>query len=181
MKDEMQRIEALLDPDERVLWTGRPDKRVVFTPMDRFLIPIAIAMSGLATYFFVSVLTSGAQKVPLLVGTAFLSIAFYALIGRFLLKSYKKQGTIYALTSHRAMVLDANREMWDAPVGRGTVPVTRNGEHVTVRFGRAPSWNEKAFANAGLDFLFLRNAHAVTFNDVASPEPLLAHLQADGT
>ena len=43
-------------PNEKIIWTGQPDKSVIFSPIDIFLVPFSLAWGGFAVFWELSAL-----------------------------------------------------------------------------------------------------------------------------
>jgi hypothetical protein len=105
---------AHLLPNEEILWTGRPDRRRVFTASDWFFIPFsllwggfAFLWEGLVIYGLASSPPSGFAVVPwvfALFGLPFVLMGLYLIVGRFVHRAWAHRRTWYALTNKRALV-----------------------------------------------------------------------------
>ncbi|GAA4667835.1 hypothetical protein [Frondihabitans cladoniiphilus] len=178
-----------LSPSESVLWSGRPDPDVIFTPADFFFIPYSVFSALVGLYisfvaFFLAPLAY-ADDFPGL-GTTAIAIAVavdlavvYTLVGRFFVKRWIKQRTSYTLTTRRAIV--------SAPLGQGRgaglslhalrVHTSRDGRHVSVSFdGRFLAWARVDHGNTGLDLLNTWRL-STAFYDVAEPGELIQALE----
>ncbi len=128
-----------------MLWAGRPNPRRLFTGADVFLIPFSLLWGGFAIFWETLALTSIAPAggpaifFPLF-GLPFVAIGLYFIFGRFLVKRYVKQRTVYAVSSLSIKRLP------------GLEVSTGSGRAGSVTFGQ---WHGLAgmYANTGMDWL----------------------------
>jgi hypothetical protein len=185
-------IERRFQPDllagERALWTGRPDPTRLLNRADIFLIPFSFLWGGFALAFFFQGLTGPAEadRPTILVGALFAVLGLYLIVGRFLVKAFRKRHTFYAVTDRRVLVLTdlGSRSVNAALIGQ--IPAIQ--KHVrtdgvgSLRFGTG-SLFALMYEDTGLEFFgtfygtpgpsFLNIAGA---NDVAN---LVTELQAE--
>jgi hypothetical protein len=164
---------ALL-PEERLLWSGKPDPRVRFERMDRFAIPLSIAMAaGLITW---DIRNLGGASVSLVVVVAVLHLIWlYLLVGRFFYKQYSRTRTTYRVTTGRAIVSGPGLAR-DMPLREqtGSYWLARDRRHVSVAFPVSDG-------NAGLVTTGRRQTPPrFSFYDVENPDALLEALQQAG-
>ena len=62
--DPATQLAPYLLPNERLLWVGRPDPEVLFTPIDAFLVPFSIMWGGFAVFWEAGVISSGGPPRP---------------------------------------------------------------------------------------------------------------------
>jgi hypothetical protein len=91
-------------PGEEVLWSGRPDPAVVFADMDALAVPASILWLAAAAIAADKVIRIDALGGSLVMGP-FLALGSYALVGRFGYKRYRKQRTLYALTTDYVIIM----------------------------------------------------------------------------
>lgn len=95
--------DAYLDPDERIVWEGKPTIRLfLLRGIDAFLIPFATIWTLIVVSAFLGSL--GATGIMAIVPLLFLLVGLYFLIGRFFHDQYVRGRTIYALTNKRAFI-----------------------------------------------------------------------------
>ncbi len=152
--------QALFEPDllkdEKIFWTGQPDPSVHFNKADRFLIPFSLycaAFIGLMSYyFFVAEFVSWYHFIFLIY---FSPYGFYLLIGRFIFKTWRKRHTYYALTSHRALILNDGhgRILFGVFLDHiaGIRKSVRSSGVGTVIFGKPPRFSN-FHGNTGMDW-----------------------------
>ena len=88
-----------LQPDEKIVWQGRPLATRIFTKNDLYLIPINI-------FFIWSVLNTYLNYGLDLILAMFFVLVFYLAIGRYIHKYFKKKDTIYYITDKRVVIID---------------------------------------------------------------------------
>jgi hypothetical protein len=116
--DAERHVDAHLDPDEDPVWTGRPDPKRLFSPVDFLMMPLSALMVALAVGGFFGILFGapdppGIDRGPdaaSIVGSvlfllSFGGFAFFLAVGRFQLKRAVKRRTYYGLTEHRAVLV----------------------------------------------------------------------------
>ena len=103
-------------PGESILWTGRPDPRVIFHSEDVFMIPFSLMWGGFAIFWLLG--ASGIwdiwsnhpsrsfQWFGIIWGTPFVLAGQYLIWGRFVSASWKKKRTYYAITNRRALIVE---------------------------------------------------------------------------
>lgn len=89
---------------EKLLWTGKPRKGILFESTDRFYIPVSLIFTAVATMIFITVrkaeINSAFQWYILL----FVIVGFYNLFGRFFYDSWRRANISYAITGTRAII-----------------------------------------------------------------------------
>lgn len=175
--DLNQTFRRYLHPGEQLVWTGRPDPDVMFTPADLFLVPFSLIWGGFAIFWEVAAVTMVESAFFRLWGVPFVLFGLYFIVGRFIYKRWKKRRTAYALTTERALVAVGETALNDSPIRYVPVSIkrSRRGRHVTVTFGRGGSFWGGRYGNTGMEF-FEWGSTAVAFYDVADPEGLLSAL-----
>jgi hypothetical protein len=176
--DASVQLVSYLRPGEQLLWSGRPDPNVRFSPADVFLVPFSIMWGGFAVFWELGALFSGAGPFFVLWGIPFVAVGLYMMFGRFIYKHRAKLRTAYGLTPDRALVAVGATTLNDSPLKQmpSSIRRSRDGSHVSVTFGSANGWsNRGAYGNTGMEFL-PRGNPAVAFYDVADGQALLAAL-----
>lgn len=97
---------------EEVLWVGQPHRGFLLRPMDAFLEPMAILWS--VVVFYVTILsfsmpaTRGLDNVVFdFIGAAWCCLGIYTAVGRFFVDRARRRQTWYAVTSFRALIVQA--------------------------------------------------------------------------
>ena len=94
-----------LEPGERILWEGRPDKRrFVLGPENLYLIPFSVMWGGFAIFWEASVLAGGAPFFFWLWGIPFVLVGVYLIAGRFVVAAAQADRTHYAVTDKRVLI-----------------------------------------------------------------------------
>jgi len=141
-------LRSMLDPGERLLWSGAPKQGVRLRASDLFLIPFSLFFLGFALvweFFALGIFNnSGQQSAPPpgfdlfaiifpLFGVPFILVGLYMLVGRFFVDAHKRSRIAYAVTEKRLIFktgsrsrtigLDAAEDMTvtEKPDGSGTI------------------------------------------------------------
>lgn len=135
------RIAAELGPYERVLWAGSPDRSRLLAARDLFLIPFSLFWAGAITVWESEAVKSGDLGLVLF-GTLHVLFGLYLLVGRFVVRDWRKKNTRYVLTNMRAFILTTLfrttvRSTFLSGKQRMTSQERRDGSG-TLRFGDTP-------------------------------------------
>ena len=190
--DDVDLLRQHLAPDERLIWTGRPDPHVHFTRLDWYLVPFSILWLGFVLAMM-SVVASAPKPAPapaVVFFGAFFLIGLYQLVGRFFFKAWRKHRTVYGITSRRAVSIVGTTQLNDVPMPGVSLTTTqaRDGQHLSVVFStRHYSQFFRVFgrygtatanANTGLDLFRRSDPTILGFYDVADVAGLKAALAA---
>ena len=102
-----------LEPDEALLWIGRPAQGVRFRMHDILLVPFTVLWAGFAFFWEISVLIAylksagqpdGMPVMFPIFGIPFCLVGLYLTLGRFLLDRARRRRTFYAVTDRRAII-----------------------------------------------------------------------------
>ena len=96
-------LKAYLNPDEYVLWSGKPGKGKLLNKRDIFLIPFSIVWFGFAVFWEASVFLTDAPFLFKLWGIPFILVGLYITVGRFFLNSYIRKRTTYVITNKKVI------------------------------------------------------------------------------
>ena len=176
-----EELQPYLRPQERLLWAGRPDPEVIFTPADAFIVPFSLMWGGFALFWELSVLHTDAPFFFRLWGIPFVLIGLYMIFGRFIVKRRQKERTVYAVTDQRAMTLINKTTLSDSALKFQPITVkrSRDGRHASVLVGNGiGAWRgANMYANTGMD-LFTRNGAGIFgLFDVADPDDMLRAIE----
>jgi len=97
-------LQAELSSGESVLWTGKPNRKVIFHTSDWLMIPFSLMWGGFAIFWETGV-TREAWNFGTIWGIPFVLIGQYMIWGRFLYAAWRKDGIAYALTNQRLLVV----------------------------------------------------------------------------
>lgn len=100
--------EGILEPGERVLWQGQPDRNLDWSDMDRRQVLFGLVFAAIAMFWTIGVLTATAGTTAALVmplfGLVFLAIGLHKAGGSVFLAAWQRRGTWYTLTDRRAFI-----------------------------------------------------------------------------
>jgi hypothetical protein len=140
MDDDVFRCRLL--PGERVTWSGRPARGVIFTAKNIFLIPFSVIWLGFVAIWIGAAAATHAPWPMLLFGLAFFAIGSTLRIGRLWLDAWLRAGTRYALTD-RVLIARPKPFGEFTAVALDRLPDARLSERKngsgTIRFGQATS------------------------------------------
>lgn len=147
-------IRSLLEPRERLLWSGTPRPGLVLRRIDALYIPVSIFFAAFAIVWEILALTTNAPFFFPLFGIPFVLIGLYHLIGRFFFDAAKRKRTVYGLTERRAIVVSKlfTTSVTSVPVEaipQLTLSHHRNGRG-TITFGpEAALYRQLPFSRGG--------------------------------
>lgn len=97
-------IRQRLDPHERVLWWGRPQRGLMLRKSDWVMVPFSLVWCGIVVLGNTVGSEKGASMLARLFFLFFLAFGLYMLIGRFFHDAWRRARTFYALTPRRALI-----------------------------------------------------------------------------
>jgi hypothetical protein len=150
-----QHFEAELLPGEKLLWTGRPEPSVLFTPMDLFLVPFSLLWGGgVISIFVVGLMDDTGDPIFQIISTLFAMMGLYLIVGRFLVKRWAKNRTFYAVTDRRVVSLRKGFSRSVHAAFLHSIPSVAKRERRsgigTLIFERG-GWMASWYANTGLE------------------------------
>lgn len=93
-----------LDPDETVLWRGKPEKIHLLDRTDVYMIPFSILWCGFAVYWEYSVVHMHAPVMFMLFGACFVLLGLFFVFGRFLYKNIQLKASSYVITNSKVLI-----------------------------------------------------------------------------
>lgn len=97
-------LRDLMEPGERLLWSGRPRRGLMLRASDVFIIPFSIFWCGFVIFWEWGVISSRAPWFFSLWGVPFIAVGLYFVFGRFLADAYERGRTSYAITDRRVLI-----------------------------------------------------------------------------
>jgi hypothetical protein len=94
-----------LDPGEKLLWTGMPQKGILFRWYDYIFIPAGICTAIFAIVNEAFLIWKGAPAVMIIVGLPFVLIGLTVLFGRFIINAKIREKTFYGVTDKRVIII----------------------------------------------------------------------------
>lgn len=107
--DARRRIQEELRAGEILLWSGKPLPGLRFEPSDFAIIAFMTFWVAGVTYWLVRAVNMNAPFFFRVVGTVFLAVGLYNLIGRFFVDAWRRRRTFYGVTSDRVVVATGPR------------------------------------------------------------------------
>jgi hypothetical protein len=86
-------IERMLQPDEHLLWYGRPRQGLHFAPQDVYQVPFSLLWGGFAMFWEGTVLLRGAPWFFAMWGIPFVGMGVHLIVGRFFLDRARRART----------------------------------------------------------------------------------------
>lgn len=122
-----------------LLWAGRPDASVRFTPADKVMIPGTVFMAAFITFWLYQAISGGAPLFFAAFGGVFALGILYLAVGRFAHKARRARRTVYGLTVDTAYIVTGGATT-EIPLRGAPLTVTgsRDGRHLTVALERRP-------------------------------------------
>lgn len=131
--------EGILDPDESIVWQGRPDGRVVLNAGHFVGLIFGLFFAGFAAVWMMLAATAGGffWTFGLIHFSVGLSIAFGSVFG----PAWRRRHTWYTLTNHRAFIATdlpfKGRKLIAYPITPETqIKTTEDGTHSTIHFAQ---------------------------------------------
>jgi hypothetical protein len=140
----------LLEPDERLIWSGQPRGGIRFELSDIFVIPFSLLWASLAFGFGFAAWQPGGPIFIKLWSLPFIGVGIYIVAGRFVYDALLRKNTHYALTDRRAIILTdfLFRKLQSIDVVSFdplTIEVGRSGVG-KISFGVVPDTNTSIFS-----------------------------------
>jgi len=143
-------IDDYLEPDEKIIWRGKPARKVSLSGGDVFLIPFSIIWCGFAILWTTAMAASGAPVFFWLFGVPFIILGLYFVFGRFIHVGMAAARTFYALTDKRIMIVTGLISKRFTSLDIRDIPVInlrlRRGGVGDIQFGNPSPFMEQ-FAN----------------------------------
>ena len=96
----MSKLERLLNPQERILWSGRPEKKAFVLPVTA-AIPFGLIFLSFAIFWMWGAASAGAPDFFTLFGLPFVLVGFAITIGPLLWQILRYRNTEYMITGKR--------------------------------------------------------------------------------
>ncbi|MFD2584457.1 PH domain-containing protein [Pedobacter vanadiisoli] len=97
-------LKPILNSDEKLIWTGKPKKGILFRTTDTLLIPFSFLWAGFAIFWETSVIITDAPFFFKLWGIPFVLVGLYITLGRFFVDAKKRANTVYGITADRIII-----------------------------------------------------------------------------
>ncbi len=127
-----------LDPGERLLWAGSPQKGILFRKFDLALIPFSILWAGFAIVWEIIVINSGDPVLMIIWGIPFVLVGLMMLFGRFIVDAKIRETTYYGVTDKRVIIIAGlfNRKIQSSNLSllRGLTLIEAKNRKGTISF-----------------------------------------------
>jgi hypothetical protein len=127
-----------LDPGERLLWAGCPQKGILFRKLDFALIPFSVFWAGFAIVWEVVVIRTNGPVVMIIWGIPFVLIGLMMLFGRFIVDARIRETTLYGVTDKRVIIIAGlfNRKIQSSDLSllRGLTLIEAKNRKGTISF-----------------------------------------------
>ena len=137
-------LRRLVGPDERVLWSGSPDREAYAWLGSWLLIPFTVMWFAFAIFWEASVIVGGAPPFFVLWGIPFLLIGAYMTVGRFFVARREADRTEYLVTDRRVMIRTGafGTRTTEIPLASLSSVELEEGRHGTgsITFGPTLPW-----------------------------------------
>ncbi|MEM7742398.1 MAG: hypothetical protein AAF409_01700 [Pseudomonadota bacterium] len=133
-----------LDPDEKVLWTGRPPQGFLLDRSDLVDIPFSLVWGGIAVPGGGAVMVHGIVEpslwstITVPISGFFFFMGLYILVGRFFVDRWIRRNTRYAITNRRAYIATRSfrrRELMTMALIPATPVTLTLGRRASVKIG----------------------------------------------
>ncbi|MGI9395166.1 MAG: aspartate carbamoyltransferase catalytic subunit [Boseongicola sp.] len=138
MKDQSG-WEGILDQNEKILWQGRPDSRLVLSALHLPLVLFGMAFAGFALFWMIIAAFSGGFFW--MFGLIHFSVGAGLVVGPPLFSAYRRKQTWYTLTDRRAFIATdlpvTGRKFKSYPIDEDTRLDFVDGDPSSVHFAEA--------------------------------------------
>jgi len=128
--------EDILDKDERIVWQGRPDGKVVFRIRNIFVFIFGLFFAGFAMFWMVMAASAGGFFW--MFGLLHFSVGLGISLGAIFFSAFKRRRTWYTLTTRRAFIASnlpfAGRRLRSYPIDADTVLELDDGDPPSIFF-----------------------------------------------
>jgi hypothetical protein len=106
----IKKFDDLLQPTEKILWSGRPKTGIMLRPFDMFYIPLSLILGGSMIGFgWIAISEYFSMRNPninyLIMGIFFFLSCLHLIFGRFFVDAKLRENTFYCLTTERAIII----------------------------------------------------------------------------
>jgi len=150
-------LDEYLDPDERLLWAGRPQQGILFRPSDAAMVPFSLLWAGFAFFWEFMAITGGSRGgrgggAPfffVLWGIPFCLAGVYITVGRFFADALVRRRTWYGLTDRRAIIISGLASSGLTSIDLLTIDQVNMVKHVggvgTIHFGPIAGYGPRGY------------------------------------
>lgn len=137
-----------LDPQERLIWAGKPKGGFRLQMLDIFLIPFSLVFCGFSIFWMI--MASQASIFFALFGIPFVIVGLFLVFGRFIYDKNKRESTTYGLTQERILIKSGKMKVQVQSFSLSALPdidlVETSDGRGTISFGPKNPMMERAQA-----------------------------------
>ena len=97
-------VRDYMEPGERILWQGRPERIHLLDKNDIFLIPFSLFWGGFAIFWELTVICAHAPLMFPIVGAFFVLMGLHMIFGRFIIKALSLRSSCYVITGRKVLI-----------------------------------------------------------------------------
>jgi hypothetical protein len=167
--------EGILEPNEAIIWQGRPERGIGWRPSHMFTVLFGLAFSGFATIWMYMASFAGGYMwmFGLIHFTAGLGVIILPIAG----PAYMRHKTWYTLTNMRAFIADitvfGRKRIKSYPISKSTKVKVKNGPLTTIHFATRTGRSKRGRYTIPIGFERLSDGEAVA--------KLISDMQKDTT
>jgi hypothetical protein len=134
--EDQRLLQPLLLPGERLLWAGRPKRRLPFRATDLYLVPMGLFFAALPFWDPDAWPLDDLESVAYVL--FFAALGLYAVFGRFFHEARLRSGLLYAVSDRRVILLETRRRRRSEWIELAYLPMLELDRHEdgrgTLRF-----------------------------------------------
>ena len=155
--------DGILDPGERILWQGRPDSVVTWTPANIAASVFGLFFSGFAVFWMAMASRAGGSFW--MFGLIHFLAGFAVGLGPPVWSAWRRRHTWYTLTDRRAFIATdipmKGRKLKSYPIGKETSLDYEAGEPATIHFAHEFRRTKKGSHRVPIGFERIRDGAKV--------------------
>ncbi|MEP5727836.1 MAG: aspartate carbamoyltransferase catalytic subunit [Sulfitobacter sp.] len=161
-RKDIDNWEGLLDPDETILWQGRPENGVKLEWKSAFEPFFFLFFTGFSVFWMI--MASQAPGPFWMFGLLFFGVGMFNLVGKHFWKAYLRNGTFYTLTTKRAFIgttTGTKRKLESYPIRADTTLTYEEGALSSIWFAQIITQTKQGSSPSDIGFERLADGKAV--------------------